>query len=250
MEPMKKFIPCPDFDLAPLKSAPRDFFSKGDPKVSGFILALASAFNDLKGYLWLVEQINKGKDPNPKVDGYNGQWSGMSLQVKRLIISLYYEVLEAIRINRALIDHPSFKAATAKLKGKQKQSWDALLAINDSRKSSSSKESRIVGLVKKIRNDISFHYYEPDNFLKGYKLWLEGKGHATERLYVSLGKNAEQTRFYFADAALEYYQSKALKDQGISEDELFNSVKSVNNAFRFILEEFLKINTTLTDEMT
>ncbi len=242
---MSKFTPCPDFDLAPMSWVPRDFLAKVPPserKIVGSFFALSVAFNDVKGLLWIVEQLVKGKSITPGINAYDGQWAGMYGQVKRLIIACFYEVMEAIKTNRSALDQPNFQQVIAKLGISAKAHWDILMALDAARKPMSSGiEARVIGFVKKVRNSIAFHYYEPNNFLEGYDQWIAASGPGTDRAYVSLGRNAEETRFFVADAVVEQFFNKALKDCGLTEDQVFDHVKSVNNSLRFVLEEFIKL---------
>ena len=59
--------------------------------------------------------------------------------------------------------------------------------------------------VMKIRNSIAYHYYQPKKLVQGYKKhFLESPRSEHNALaYSSFGKNMEESRFYFADAAAE-----------------------------------------------
>ena len=51
--------PCPDFDLAPLEAFPKVALLAGRNTPDSFVLVLSLAFNDLKGLIWIIEQLNK-----------------------------------------------------------------------------------------------------------------------------------------------------------------------------------------------
>ena len=82
---------CPDFDLAPLKRYRRDVLQvrqtedEQTAQAKRFTLALALAFNDIKDLAWSQEQLDKGKpEDSTAIDGYRGQWVGMSATYLRL----------------------------------------------------------------------------------------------------------------------------------------------------------------------
>ena len=60
------YKPCPDFNLAEIERLSPDILSSREPdkiKVNSFILALALAFNDLKGLLWVTTRLAECKPP-------------------------------------------------------------------------------------------------------------------------------------------------------------------------------------------
>jgi len=59
--------------------------------------------------------------------------------------------------------------------------------------------------VMKIRNSIAYHYYQPKKLVQGYKKHSSSPRSEHNALaYSSFGKNMEESRFYFADAAAEH----------------------------------------------
>jgi hypothetical protein len=181
---------CSDFELEALEELPRNILASDPEKkaVNAFILTLAVAFNDLKGIFWVAQQLVNGRPENPDINEYCGQWSGLNLQTKRLAVGIFYELLCAINKNRTTIAHPDFQEALNRTGPKARGAWLALIAIDDSRAEKKGIGTRVVGLVKKVRNEITFHYYQPENFLKGYEQWLATDTATSKFAYASFGK--------------------------------------------------------------
>ncbi len=83
---------APDFDkLAALEYFDPKAFESADSKeqaVCDLVLMLALVYNNFKDLLWAFSNLSSCRQPDPfKITPYNGQYSGMSLHITRLLYS-------------------------------------------------------------------------------------------------------------------------------------------------------------------
>lgn len=234
---------CPDFDLAPLERFPPEVLGHtGDDDVDAFILSLALAFNDMKGVQWMMIQLdNCTPSDQTKPTAEFGQWAGMRLQATRLTVLTLHEVLVAIEAaqDQKLLDRPRFVEAVARLGRPSRADWQELLALANTEKG-----DPLRNYIIRVRNNLSAHYYQPKELLRGYRTFFEAERTVfNEHALASFGIRVEHTRFYFADAAAQAGQ--ALLDE---KNALFNEVRpyvlGMFGAIRFLIEKYLALRTT------
>jgi hypothetical protein len=239
---------CSNFDLAPLESFPPEVFSRQHDEVDAFILALALAFNDLKGIMWMFQQLTDAPpESRDKPNPYLGQWVGMRLQCSRFAISILNEVLRAISFaaNDGVLGSPRFLAVLERLTPSARDAWEELAKLAQTAKS----DDPVCALVVRVRNDLGYHYYQPKNLLRGYQAHFFGaeKTPLNQSAFASLGDTMEGTRFYFADASAQ--ASQALLDP---EEKLLEQVnrylRETNAVLRAVVMSFLRLQKRAVDE--
>jgi hypothetical protein len=193
-------------ELAPLETFnPKVFIAenKEDQEVCNFVLMLALINNDFKDLLWSYQQLNACKlDPIPPLSSYNGQCAGMRSHLTRLSHSLFCELAQLIDRNPEAINHPLFLETFRQLNKQNKVLWEQLLVYSKGGPNSEIKELRGISLL--IRNNISFHYYQPKFLSQGYKdFFSRNSGPENRDAFISRGNSLQSSRFYFADAAVE-----------------------------------------------
>lgn len=235
---------CPDFELSDLiKYEPDIFISKNhaEQKFNNLILSFSLVFNDLKGLLWVFDQLERGK-PEEGLSAYKGQWCGFNSQYKRLVISTLYEFLVVIENNRHIVDDVYFKNLLKKIRPRHRKLWNEI--INHTNKQGEQR-THFKNFLRSVRNEAGFHYYEIKNLKKGYNYWRQKKAPETEFAGASLGNNMEKTRFFYADAAIDGYTDTIYKKNNISIKDINKFVKWVNECLRYLIEEFLKPKDTI-----
>lgn len=200
-----------DFDLAPLaKVPPADLIdAEKDDEVDQFVLALALAFNELKLFAMLHYHLGeRARDYSPGPPSpEGGQHAALTGQVMRYAASIINELLELISRNRGAQGTKTFATILGHLTALQRKEWNELVAL-----ANAPKDPMRVALVK-IRANGTFHYYQTKDTTLGFRAhFFEGKGGPIrDAAYLSVGKNYEQTRFYFADAAVAARFEAAVK---------------------------------------
>jgi hypothetical protein len=77
--------------------------------------------------------------------------------------------------------------------------------------------------------------------MNGYKSFLKQKDYQhIKKMYASLGDTQEKTRFYFGDAVISGYLIEQYKEIGITEQQVFDYSRDINNTLRFYIEEAMK----------
>ena len=193
----------PHFRLAPLqKIGPECLVSAtGSDRMELFILALAQVFNDLKDLAYVSTCLSDAKPREAKINPYFGQWMGMNLHVHRLIYGLLFELFELLRKFEDQIRSPEFLKIERQMGSRTQRDWKALRKFALGEKGGSKTE--FGKCLERIRHNLSFHYYQPKQIMRGYRRHFFGieSGPHAEFAYYSIGQNMEETRFYYADAA-------------------------------------------------
>jgi hypothetical protein len=204
------------------------------------LLALALVFNDLKG-LALMRDAIAGMPPKPfEISEHAGEWGGLELQMYRYQVSVLHELFKALSSFTSVLESEEFRALVASMPANAKGQWDELVAIASG--TARAEETELGGLLARIRNSIGFHYYNPKTLADGFQYVFAGEGQhdGTRQAWASFGKNMEETRFYYADAAV---QGALVQIQGkLGNDTFRRQMKRVhdatNESLRFLLEAY------------
>jgi hypothetical protein len=228
----------PHFELAPLTGldpaliVPKD----GDDRLAAFMLALALVFNDLKGIALFGQWMLPSRPKEPEISQHCGQWRGMDLQLHRLAVSLIRELLTLIEAFKGEATGKRVEALLSSAAPRTRRDWRDLVAVATG--SGDESDRRFAKVVEQVRHNVAFHYYQPRRLVAGFRtFFFEAPPSASnEHAYCSFGRNMEETRFYYADAAIE----GALKSiQGPDFLGSFDRVrKATNNALAHLLEEY------------
>jgi hypothetical protein len=202
--------------LAPLETFDPQAFL-GDDRVPqslcNFILILALVFNDLRDLYYANVLLGDCKPVNStQKSRHLGSYSGLYLHVIRLIMGSVHELLNAINEQRGDLESPFFREVVRGLPMDTRDDWNDLVKVAQG---ITPTEQKLNKLLLRIRNNLSFHY-DPRAAHAGFKKHFVTMK-ADNRGYVSRGDSIQESRFYFADAAV---QGLLLQVIGEESDEL------------------------------
>ncbi len=232
----------PNFDIGNLKEGPLAQFQEFPDGVTGFIIALATVYNDLKDTDWICQQLlnNKPKNAN-QITAQHGQWNGMMCFVFRKYIAILFEFFELLNRNKSVFGQSSIVDTELIMSREYSLYWKNLKDVAFSKNSSSESEAKRIWLVCcEIRNSNAYHYYGISSFSDGFKKYLSSTG-ADARLYMSLGEDMEGSRFFFADAAGQNFYNSIFSKRQITEKQILNFVRLLNGGIMSFLKSFFQI---------
>lgn len=245
---------CPDFDLAtPVAIDPAVLLPvEGEPRLltqtKQFTLLLALVFNDFKTVAWVHDRIEEGRPSQDEpLSGYSGQWSGFMLWVERISAGMLHELyllLDTYSQNRT-IKCQYVERAVRRMPKEHRKVWRDHVAD-----AISPSGEKIRKYMDDVRNKSAFHYrYRGTEMLNSYREHCQRDPTDPRRrfAYVSLGKNAEGTRFYFADAAVESDIRAFERTHRVPVAMRQDALRRLNFALRHVIAALLE---ELQDEST
>jgi len=193
--------PCPELtSLAPPVGLPPNILHP-DSKFDRVLLGLALACNDLHDCLWVLSQTDRGRPKTPRLNGYDGGRMGLELWATRVLAGILNELLDAIKKNHGLLtSHDETPAILETMSAGSRTAWNGLLRL-----ASAGQDDGDRAFLVDVRNNLSYHYYQPKRLAQGYKrAFIESPvGDRNRFAYVSQGATVKKTRFYFVDAAAQ-----------------------------------------------
>ena len=190
----------PSFSLVRLLKFPiNNLVSEKDSDLTKLMIVFSLVHNDLKDCLWFHELLGPAqKETSNQTDNTAGQIRGMRAHCIRMLRATFFEFLETFEENKKIINGNSFQSILKKLDYATRRQWKALLDLT--KKGSSKKQ--LYNILREIRKNGTYHYSHLKKPFIGLQHYISKKFTAG---FVSFGKNWEETRFYFADAAIQYY---------------------------------------------
>jgi hypothetical protein len=166
------------------------------------MLALALAYNDIKGVLLAEQAIRASFSGNDDdITPEMGQVGGTLIQSRRYCCALLHELFKLARTHREMLEGRDFETMLKPLKAKQRRVWSEFLAMAIDKTSNFSKA------LERIRHAGAFHYHQPKTLADAFDEYFNvGRGSDSgdprrAHAFVSLGRNWEQSRYYYADGA-------------------------------------------------
>lgn len=206
-----------------------------------FFLTLAYIYNEFKGLTFFyINFLDAYQSPDKEISPHAGEYNGISLQNTRLIISSIYEFIIFLEKNKNILETYEFKLILKKCKPNTKIIWSDFLTTIDKK---AIKQNSLVKILRRIRNNLTFHYYDSgDNLRNGYiKHFYESKKNPTnEFAYYSLTGRMRDSRFYFADAAIEKLQAQITKDIPNFSNVILSIMEQINFGLMDILNIYLR----------
>lgn len=231
--------------LAPLtKLEPEKLVSKeGKDSLAAFVLALSLVFNDLKGIVNWREYITTLRPPDENVISPElGEWTGFEMQIHRLMVAQLHELLRLIEEFQEIVEGAEMRRIVKKAPTSVRRRWDEIVRIATGKGSLG--DDIFANILVKVRNNASYHYYQPKTLLAGFRefFYKSPKNAGNEWAFASIGNNMGQTRFYFADAAMQATLSTLTeKPIGKKFGKRFGEViEDVNQALAYIIGQYIK----------
>lgn len=196
----------PHFELADLQRIdPALLLGRTKEETTGLqqlFLALALAYNDLKGLLLFSTWLNDFPAPQGVVTARNGQMGGLRIQIQRMAAGVAVEILKLLNEQSNTVNSEAFQKLVANIPEKARRSWAEIVAA---RSGNAAGTGTLEQLLVRIRSDLAYHYYQPKTLCNGYRhrFFTATKQPHNETAFVSLGGTMEETRFYYADAAAQ-----------------------------------------------
>jgi hypothetical protein len=221
-------------------------------EIENLFLKMAVIFNDLQGLLVLVRLFQDSYEPptgEPTV--HTGFYAGISVQLNKLIAATIHEFFEFLKNNKETLQEREFLSVLSDIPQQDQVLWHGIIAASEGKLND---VADYLKAIVQIRSNLAYHYDEfgkvfrrgfLSRFMGGYK---ESKN---EEAYYSLGSSLIETRFFFADAAVEEAMYlNAGKDYGVnsknsSELAKFSeitrqSIDAIGSVLGALLKSFLK----------
>lgn len=224
----------PHFNLAPpVAFDPAVFY--GGSEADGFVLSLALVYNDLKQIEW-TQQIVLGA-AEAEVAAGPGQVYGMGIWASRFTFALLHELFGAIKLadSHGVLQCEEFRKCIEPQEIASR--WSMLMRFAKGEDLDAAESAALVSYAE-MRNRGTYHYGDRGRLLEGYWRFFHDlpKTEFNRRAYLSAGGSPEQTRFYFADAAVA-----SLYDVG---DESATTLRDKTGELRLLVSETLALLVT------
>jgi hypothetical protein len=226
--------------------------SKNDP-VESFLLSISVVFNDLKGLIKLDSLVLETYDmpTSGDISCHSGNFSGIRVQINKLIAGIIDEFIELLKVQQDIYESEEFKRLLGSLAKSDRGLWEGMFAA--ARGEDPNANSFIKTLLY-VRNNVAYHYDQSGKVLrKAYISKFFGKADdpTKEFAFYSIGPNMEETRFFFADGAVEeaiYLGSgKAFKEKSFGDpsfdkyqSQIRNAAEEMNVAIVALMKKYIQ----------
>lgn len=190
-------------------------------ELCNLVLVFSLVFNDLRDLYFASLLVDDCKPSGePECNRKWGHYAGLNLRVTRLIMGGVHELLEVINEQQKSLNHPFFRKVEMSLPPDQRSDWREVVKV--ARGESSDK---LGTLLHRIRNKASFHY-DPKAIHRGFKNHFLTSKDGVKRAYLSRGGSIQESRCYFADAAVD----------GLANDIVGSAPDTYETEFKQLLE--------------
>jgi hypothetical protein len=242
-----------------LKSIPPSRLLKyhENDSTANFFLVLAVIYNDLKGIIFFQELLvdTFRKPVEKEVSVHSGEYSGLHIQLTRLLIGIVYEFFEFLKENEDILLTPEFNDTLNATNSCVKDAWNDIVKVAFNK---SEGKSGFTHNLELIRHNISFHYNQSGKELKQAfcNIFINReKIGVNDTAYYSIGENTDETRFFYADAATEEYMRTKSDRVGKPESmsgysyEMLEIIGKMNFTFSRLIKAYLKRRPKGNNEM-
>jgi hypothetical protein len=216
--PIEAFLPSDEFPIA----------------VCRFIFALAVIHNDFNDIDLATSLLNLKKPAGEgKINRPWGLFGGLSLHCAKAKIANVHELLRVIRENGGVLQSPPFMEVLKKLNKEQREAWQEIVdaAAGDAHATPLGK------YLARCRDKATGHYDVKDLY-KAFRASIDLD--PEPKLFISRGNALLETRFYFADRAVENIVMGT--DADAAREILFtevNLLSSINLALFLLVTRFI-----------
>lgn len=184
-----------------------------DNSVDDFFLVLALVYNDLKDVILFQKFLSElyEKPQEGEISVHNGEYGGVTVHIIKLLFGIQFEFLELLNRNVDIINSAQFKAILDKTSARTRLEWKTLVGIALRQDAEGDKLTK---LLVKVRSNVAYHYYQPKGLRTAFRNYFFNREKVSQNdvAYYSLGEAfSDDTRFYYADAAVEEYIRSAME---------------------------------------
>lgn len=201
------------------------------------------AHNDLKGLLFfhdILEEFPPTVTPN-SISARMGEYTGIRWQAFRYITGVLHEIIKLIIENEDTFKKDQITIAISKLEGEAKESWELLLKFVNDSPSMNEDLKKLRNLIRYIRDNSSFHYFQPKEVVKGYKTAFEPEKRPDGLAYFCRGNSMQETRYHFADAAMEDFLLTKLNNFSSEHTMVLRTfISTTKIALHYLVFQYLK----------
>ncbi len=200
--------------------------TKDNEDFKEIILTFSLMFNDLKNITIVNDSMMElySIDKKDLVSGNNGEITGISYYMARLLFGTLHESLQYLKEKRKILESSEFTKLIKDLSADDSMRWKLVCCIafeneittDDFRSDFIYQTKDIIDLLKSIRNNVSFHYQTKKRLADGYRNFFYKKEINKSNKFAlrSLQKTSFlDTRYYFADGAIEGYFSEIFHEK-------------------------------------
>jgi len=201
--PNKKFG-LPHFGLAKAKSLDPNLLVRSKTDEMGAVfLAFSSVLNDVKGVMWLDAVLLDSRPDDSTPDEMRGQWHGIHGQVTKYILGIVHEFVVLIKKKRDLVLSDEMEGYVRMLPKPARKKWRTVVEV--ALATGGDTGGDIAGYLARVRNNLSFHYYDPKTLAKEFldHFDKDSDDPRYSQAFISNGLTMAASRYYYADAAVE-----------------------------------------------
>ena len=205
-------------------------------EVCGFVLSLALIYNDIKNTGLLNEALNDSRPSGSYLERQDwGEYTAMLNFIDRISMGILHELFNLIKSHQNVLEDKFFKEVIKSINKDVKIFWKALVDTSLENYSN----NKLAKDLMIIRNKISYHY-DPKAISNGYKHIFENKENMM-KAYISRGKNMPESRFYFADAAVDGCMQNIYGSEDISHflNSISENLEKLNHSLLHIINNFI-----------
>ncbi|OHA25927.1 MAG: hypothetical protein A3D56_02480 [Candidatus Taylorbacteria bacterium RIFCSPHIGHO2_02_FULL_45_35] len=241
---MRKSIPT---DLAP-----EHVVDPNDDKYRAFLLTLAMIFNDFKGLVILndtIKGVYRTPPTNTEVSGHMGEKEGIAVQMLKILFATLHEAFEFLEKSKEICESDKFKLLLQDTSNQNQLVWEMLIKIANNEEIGDHRFAEYLELrdfLVKARNNVGFHYQTHKQFIEGYRrFFISGISNvppqARQFAYWSISSEFTNSRYYYADAALQGYYVNLFGDEKLARErteKVFELLNLIVYAIHDILRKY------------
>ncbi len=220
---------------------------KNNDPLDNFFLVLAVVYNDLKGTILFEKLIEDHyrKPPIEETTAHAGEYAGIFVQTGKIRIANTREFFKFLKQNEKVLLSYKFQGLLSKTSKDVQARWADIINIAFERAVGS---SEFINYLIRVRDNVGFHYNQSGKDLrKSFCNFFDKKEKIARNTlaYYSTGPNMEETRFYYADAAVGEYLRSTSGDTLKGFDpkyakEMSKMIYDMNFAIMGLLKVYLK----------
>ena len=229
----------PHFDLGPLETFQKEVFldtDKQKQEICNFVLGLACIHSDFKNILWAHYGLTDAKPEGEfQYTPLWGQYSALRDHLYRALCSVLLEFLKLLEENRPNLSNDLIERTVQSMTRRTRESWAELLDMALNRRG----DSPTLRAINRIRDKVIFHY-DLKELERGYREHFSDPAKANVDAFISRGKTLENSRFYFADAAMNGYIRSRYRDAPDFQTDVKEISEKANNVLHEFVERFIQ----------